>query len=174
VVVTAYDRGFLRALRLLRRIGRVERTGYRNVIAVTVDDVDEFLDRLATLAEATPDVRTAVSRAMPCALTFDFRSHEEFEAKAREIALGWAPALAGKSFHVRMHRRGLKGRISSQDEERFLDRALLEALEASGTPGSITFENPDAIVDVETLGGRAGMSLWSREDLRRHPFLKID
>ena len=44
------------------------------------------------------------------------------------------PILAGKNFHVRMHRRGFKGRISSHDEERFLDTILLEELGKIGNP----------------------------------------
>ena len=34
-----------------------------------------------------------------------------------------------------MHRRGFKGRISSHDEERFLDKILLEELGKMGNPG---------------------------------------
>jgi hypothetical protein len=73
-----------------------------------------------------------------------------------------------------MYRRGFKGKLSSPDEERFLDKVLLEALERAGTPGHITFENPDAIVVVETLGQRCGMSYWTREDLQRYSFVKVD
>jgi tRNA(Ser,Leu) C12 N-acetylase TAN1 len=58
-------------------------------------------------------------------------------------------------------------------EERFLDDALLDALEAAGTPGRIAFDDPDAVIDVETVGNRTGMSFWTRADLERYPFLKI-
>jgi tRNA(Ser,Leu) C12 N-acetylase TAN1 len=75
---------------------------------------------------------------------------------------------------VRLHRRGLKGRIASRDEEVFLDRVLLDALDKAGTPGSITFEDPDVILDIETLGAWAAMSIWTREDLKRYPFLRVD
>jgi hypothetical protein len=88
--------------------------------------------------------------------------------------LQWVPQLAGKGFHVRMYRRGFKGQLISQDEERFLDRVLLEALEQNGTPGHITFDQPDAIVVVETLGQWCGLSCWSHADLQRYPFLKVD
>jgi tRNA(Ser,Leu) C12 N-acetylase TAN1 len=88
--------------------------------------------------------------------------------------LAWAPALAGKSFHVRLHRRGFKGRLSTPEEERFFDDALLGALQSTGAPGSLAFDDPDAIIQIETVGNRAGISLWSREDLARYPFLKVD
>ncbi len=111
---------------------------------------------------------------MPAQEAFDFDSPEDFEAQARKIALHWAPRLAGARFHIRLHRRGFKGRLSSPQEERFLDDALLTALRESGTPGHISFEDPDAIVQIETIDGRAGMSLWRRDDLRRYPFLGAD
>ena len=73
-----------------------------------------------------------------------------------------------------MHHRGFKGRISSHDEERFLDHLLLEELGKIGNPGHITFEDPDAIVVVETVGQQAGLSCWTREDLQRYPLLRLD
>jgi len=74
------------------------------------------------------------------------------------------------SFLVRLHRHGFKGRLSTPKEERFLDEALLDALDALGRPG---FADPDAILQIETIDGRAGVSLWRREDLRRYPFLGV-
>jgi hypothetical protein len=73
-----------------------------------------------------------------------------------------------------MCRRGFKGRLSSMDEEHFLDGHLLGLLERAGTPGRITFDDPDAIISVETVGPRSGLSLWTREELARYPFLGLD
>jgi hypothetical protein len=71
-----------------------------------------------------------------------------------------------------MHRRGLKGRIQRTQEEQLLDRVLLEALRERGTQGRIDFEDPDAVIAVETLGDEAGLSLWKRADLERYPALE--
>jgi hypothetical protein len=73
-----------------------------------------------------------------------------------------------------MHRRGFKGRISSLEEEHFLDKILLEELGKIGSPGHITFENPDAILVVETVGQQVGLSCWTREDLQHYPLLRLD
>ncbi len=173
VVVSVHDRGYRRARELLGSYGPVHKTDYYNVLTLTVEDTRAFLDRLARLAEVVPDIRDVVSRAVPAERSFTFQSAAEFEAKAREIALEMAPRLAGKSFHVRLYRRGFKGRISSPEEERFLDEALLQALEAAGTPGRVAFDDPDAVIDIETLGNWAGVSLWTREELERYPFLKV-
>jgi hypothetical protein len=72
---------------------------------------------------------------------------------------------------VRLRRRGLKGIISTPEEERFLDDALLETLAAAGHPGRIRFDDPDYVLLIETLAGNAGMTLLTGEDLKRYPFL---
>lgn len=41
----------------------------------------------------------------------------------------------------------------------------------TGNPAHIRFDDPDAIVLIETLRGRAGMALSTRDDYRRHPLL---
>lgn len=162
------------ARKRLSRWGELRRTAYFNVMAMKVADPDAFLEELAELVQATPGLRNLFSHVVPAQATFAFTTAEEFENSARAIALDWVPRLAGKAFHVRMHRRGFAGKLSSQTEERFLDAALLEALAARGTPGRMAFEDPDAILQIETIGGRAGMSLWDREQLRRLPFLGVD
>jgi hypothetical protein len=100
VVVSVHEGRFVRACQLLGQFGRVERTEYYNVLVMKVEDTSVFVTALADLVSTVPDVLEVVSRAMPAAETFTFQSAEEFEAKAREIALGWQPALAGKAFHV--------------------------------------------------------------------------
>jgi tRNA(Ser,Leu) C12 N-acetylase TAN1 len=174
VVVSVHDHGYKRAHELLELYGRIQKTDYYNVFAMTVEDTGAFLERLGKLTEVVPEVLGVISRVAPAQISFVFQSAEEFEAKAREAALARVPELAGKSFHVRFHRRGFKGRLSSHDEERFLDEVLLQAVEAAGTPGRIAFDDPDAVIDVETLGNWAGLSLWTRDDLARYPFLKVD
>lgn len=173
VVATVFAGHMRHARAILRRFGEVRKTEFRSVLLLEVEDVDAFLADFSELVRADTEVLTAISRVLPARRVFHFDLPEAFEEQAREIALGWVPDLAGKSFHVRLHRRGFKGRLTSPEEERFLDRALLEALEASGAPGTITFDDPDAIIDVETVGNWAGMSLWTRADLAGYPFLRI-
>jgi len=49
--------------------------------------------------------------------------------------------------------------------------ALLAAIQATGNPARVAFDDPDAIVLIETIGGRAGMALLMRDDCRQHPRL---
>ena len=115
-----------------------------------------------------------LSKLIPVTATFSFQSPGEFEEKAKGIVLAWVPELEGKGFHVRMRRRGFKGKFSGLEEEHFMDKVLLDALEKTGKPGHITFEDPDAIIAVETIAQWAGLSLWSREELQKYPFIRLD
>lgn len=115
-----------------------------------------------------------MARVMSATARFNFDSQEQFKSLAREAVLGWTRESAGKRFHARLHRRGFKGQLSSPEEERQLDAALLDAPEKAATPGAITFDAPDAILAIETVDNRAGLSLWTREDLRRFPLLRLD
>jgi tRNA(Ser,Leu) C12 N-acetylase TAN1 len=174
VVATARDRRFNQALGFLRRLGTAHRTGLYNVLVLKTADVRAFLEALRVRWADDPAAAAVIGRVIPATRTFEFQTPEEFEARAREAALALAPELAGKSFHVRFHRRGWKRWHPGPGGERFLDKALLGALEAAGTPGRIAFDDPDAVVVVETVGGRGGLSVWGREDLKRYPFLRVD
>ena len=174
VVVSVHGRGFIRACEILQRLGPVNRTGFLNVLVMRVEDIAQAMESLRQWISEDPAITDALARVMPVTHTFSFQTVEEFEEKARQAVLSWTSDLAGKAFYVRMHRRGFKGRLSSQAQERSLSAALLETLEKAGTPGRITFQDPDAVLAVETVGNQAGLSLWSREDLQRYPFLKPD
>lgn len=174
VVVSVNEYGFKRARQILGDFGTVQKTAFYNVLVMKVDDTGQLMEALRERAEADPSSLSFLSRLIPVTHTFSFQSPEEFEQKAGAVVLEWAPKLAGKSFHVRMHRRGFKGKLSSPEEERFLDRIVLDALQKDGLSAQVTFEDPDAIIIVETIGQRAGLSFWTREQLQRYPFIRID
>lgn len=174
VVATAHEDGFAAACRMLQRHGELSHTDYFNVVVLKVPDSDTFLTEFGRQVEEEPGILNFVSRVVPAQFAVNFSDPKMFETVTRELALHWVPDLAHRSFHVRMHRRGFKGRLSSPAEERFLDEALLSALEAAGTPGRISFEDPDAIISVETVSNRCGLSFWTREDLLHYPFIGVD
>jgi len=172
VVVTVND--FKRACDTLGAFGRVKRTDFYNTLVMQIDDVPQMLETLLRRSLEDYEFLNPLSRLIPVTNTFTFQSPEEFENKSKDIAVAWVDELAGKGFHVRMHRRGFKGRLSGFEEEQFLDDTLLEALRKAGTPGHIDFDDPDAVIAVETIANRAGLSLWTREQLERYPFIRID
>ena len=174
VVVSIYQDGFRRALRALREFGSVERSPYYNVLVMKIEDPMALLEAIERRTEENPALYDAISRVAPALRAFDFQSAEAFEENAKSIMLEWLPRLAGCSFHVRFHRRGTRHDLQTPDVERFLDDALLGALRQAGAPGTITFTNPDAVIAIDTIDDRAGIALWTREDLAHHRLLRPD
>jgi tRNA(Ser,Leu) C12 N-acetylase TAN1 len=171
VTVTLAEPTFRSARNLLARWGRLRRTAYFNVAVMKVRDPATFFEEFADVVNETPGILNAMSHVVPFEHMFAFKGASEFEAKLRDIVLSYGPQLAGKSFHVRLRRRGLKGIISSLEEERFLDDFLLEALAAAGKPGRIAFDDPDYVLLIETVDECGGVALWTGDDLKRYPFL---
>lgn len=174
VIVTVREGTFQQARRFLETVGEVARTDYFNVLTAKVEDVRKSMEFLKVKVEEEPGTLNLIARFLPLSHIFNFQSPEEFQTRAAEAVSEWVPTLADTSFHVRMKRRGFKGHMSSMDEERFLDDLLLDRLQEEGAPGRITFSDPDFIIAVETVGNRGGLSLWSRIDLQRYPFLGLD
>lgn len=174
VVVTVSQRGFREAFGLLQDYGPVKKTGFYNVLVMQVEDPLQLLEELDYLGAQYPDSVHCLSRVVPVTTSFAFQNPEAFEEQAKEQVTAWVPRLRGATFHVRMRRRGFKGRLSSQDEERFLDEYLIEEVAQAGGETRVNFDDPDFIIALETVGQRAGLSIWGREQLQRYPLLKLD
>jgi hypothetical protein len=170
VVATSRIGRFDEARKLLGKLGPVHRTGFYNVLVMRCDDVDRLLADLVGLLASE---KAAVAHVRPARATFGFRTPDEFEELSRRIALAWAPRVVGQRSTC-AYRRGFRGRLSSPQEEHILDDELLDALGRTGEPGSLSFEDPDAILAIDTVADRAGLALWTREELHRYPFLGLD
>jgi len=172
IVISIYQDGFRRARRALSELGAVEGTPYHNVLVMKVDDPMVLLSAIEQLTEDNTALYDAISRVAPAQRGFAFDSADAFKEQARSILLEWSPQLGGRSFHVRLHRRGARHDLPTQDTERFLDDALLEATNLAGMPARISFADPDAVIAIDTVDDRAGIALWTREDLARHRLLR--
>jgi tRNA(Ser,Leu) C12 N-acetylase TAN1 len=174
VIISIYQDGFRRALRALETFGSVEPSPYHNVLVMKVDEPMALLDAVERRTEEIPALYDAISRVAPAQRAFEFHSAEEFRDKARDVLREWVPQLAGRSFHVRFHRRGARFDLGSAETERYLDDVILDALREAGTPASISFTDADAVIAIDTIDERAGFALWTREDLTRHRLLRPD
>lgn len=174
VVVTLNRDSFRQACEFLGRFGHVQATAYFNVLTLFVPDPGAFPAELEQGLADRPALRAQLARAVPVTQSFSFQSPQEFEAKAVEAVEPWLALFAGRRFHVRMHRRGFRGRMASPEEERFLDHHIIGRLQAQGADAEVSFDDPDLILAVETVDQRAGLSLWSREELQRYPLLRLD
>jgi tRNA(Ser,Leu) C12 N-acetylase TAN1 len=132
------------------------------------------LEVIERLTEERPALYDAIARVAPAMRTFDFSSAESFKDNAISIVLEWLPSLAEKSFHARLHRRGPKLYLHTPDVERFLNDVIMEATAKAGLPGRISFTDPDAVMVIDTVDDRAGLALWTREDIARHRLLRPD
>ena len=173
-VVTIYQDGFKRALRALKDFGPIDPTLYHNVLVMKVGDPTALLEAIEKRTEESPALYDAISRVAPAMRAFDFESEEGFEKEAKSIMLEWSPRLAGQSFHVRLHRRGGEHAVRTPDVERRFGDTLLKAAATSGAPGSISFTDPAFVIVIDTIDDRAGLALWTSEDLARHRLLRPD
>ncbi|MGZ3788397.1 MAG: THUMP domain-containing protein [Bacteriovorax sp.] len=174
VLITLRGEGMKEAKRSLRQFGAIHLTDFFNVLVMHVEDIDEFLHDFAFEFLRRPYLKESISRVAPVMRTFNFNSREEFENKAKQLAGQWPDRIAGKTFYVRMHRRGFKESMKSLVEEQFLDRYILKSLQERGESAMVSFTDPDFIIDVESLNNQAGLSIWSRDDLLAFPFLNLD
>jgi tRNA(Ser,Leu) C12 N-acetylase TAN1 len=166
--------GYRDAVRILRDFGDISKTAFRDVLVMRIElNADDFQEMIRKLLLVDKTLANSVSRIVPVTARFSFSSSEEFRTKVQEAVRPWAGELAGKSFHVRMHRRGFHGELGSQEEERAIGDFLLRLVgEHRGT--CVVFEDPDMVIAVETVGQEAGVSRWSRDELGRYELLRFD
>lgn len=174
VVVSVYQEGFQRALKALRRLAPTGHSRYYNVLTMKADDPFALLTAIEKETDQSAALYDAISRVAPAARCFEFNSANDFVEKAKHIIAEWTAGLAGRAFHVRLHRRGEKYDLGTQDAERLFDEAVLDATAKAGLPSRVSFADPDAVVAIDTIDDRAGIALLTREDLARHRLLRPD
>lgn len=174
VVITVFQEGFRRVLRAVEKLGPAERSPYHNVVVMKVDNSTALLEAIEKITEENPALYDAISRVAPATQAFDFLSEEEFVERAKSIVREWLPRMAGRSFHVRWHRRGAKHNLRTHDAERLFDDAIIEATTKAGTPSKVSFTDPDVVIAIDTIDNRAGLAMWTREDLTRYHVLRPD
>ena len=174
VVVSVYQDGFRRALRALQKLGLAERSPYHNVLVMKVEDPIALLEAIEKRTEENPALYDAISWVAPATRDIDFLSEEEFVERAKSIMYEWSSNLAGRSFHVRLRRRGTKHNLGTQDAERLFNDAIVDATKQAATPSKISFTDPDVVIEIDTIDNRAGLAMWTREELARYHLLRPD
>ena len=173
LVVTTRPQHFVQACEVIGAFGPLRRTPFFNVLVGRLPDPTAFLEAMRGRYTSEPDLRRVFGRIVPSTSCFDFATAEEFAARAQAIALAWIDRLAGCAFHVRLHRRGAKHLLSGHSIEKLLDDALIDALRTRGQSATVSFDDPDYILTIETVGSRACHSLWGRDERARYPFLNL-
>jgi hypothetical protein len=47
-------------------------------------------------------------------------------------------------------------------------------LAEDGNGGRVVFDDPDCVVVLESVDNQAGVSVWTRDDRHRYPWLRLD
>lgn len=159
--------------RTLSPVVQLRRSPFRNVFLARVDDPAAALAAIDRLAAARPALVGWLGRVLPIAATFTV-DPARFDAEVRSAVAPFVAELAGRRFHVRIERRGHKGRIDSHAAERGLGTWIVETLATRGTPGEVDFDDPDLVIAIETVGDVAGIALVSRSLRERHRFVHVE
>lgn len=173
VLVTAQQGGQRRLRYALRRLVRLRTAGFRNVLIGRVPAPDALLSDLAALRTERPILDEWLGKVVPIERTF-LVDVARFQEQLQEQVGHFLDRLAGRTFHVRVERRGHKGTINTHRCEQALGDYVCAALERSGIAPSVAFANPAAVLAVEVLGPVAGIGFVTREQRQRFPFVKMD
>jgi tRNA(Ser,Leu) C12 N-acetylase TAN1 len=115
VIISIYQDGFRRVIHALKDLGTVERSPYYNVLVMKADHAIGLLESVERKTEESPALYDAISRVAPAMRNFEFGSADEFKEKAGSMLREWSQRLAGRSFHVRLHRRGASHGLKTSD-----------------------------------------------------------
>jgi tRNA(Ser,Leu) C12 N-acetylase TAN1 len=174
VIATAQPQREAEARAVLARLGELQESPFPNVFLVAVDDVGAFADAMMKVITDEPAVGRSLARVLPAQHTFHYESLADLEAITQQLIDDWTDELEGVTFHVRCHRRGHVNDLETAEEESFLGDAILRRLSDRRTPGRVSFDDPDVVIDIETLNNEAAISMWTRADLNLYPFLRIE
>jgi tRNA(Ser,Leu) C12 N-acetylase TAN1 len=173
VLVTAQEGAARDLKRLVQRYGAFRWSAFRNVLLGQVPEPASFFQALAAELERKPFVSRWLGKALPIMMTFPVRP-ESFLTDAESRLAVLAHDLKGKTFHVRVERRGHKGELHTADLEHRLGEFLWELLEKEQAKPAVSFNDPDVVVAVEIAGATAGIAVIPRKLRENFPFVKID
>ncbi len=174
LIVTVRAQGWRPAQRALRNLTPTQPSGHYNVLLAKADDPLALLEEVDRRADSEPVLIDTISRIAPARAVFDYEDIENFDRQAVAAATPWLAQLDGRSFHVRVHGRDVRLAGKDSKEEARIGEALLGLLHAAGADAMVAFDDPDFILAIDAVDGRAGVGLWSRRDMRRYRFLRPD
>ncbi len=160
------------AMRALAGLGSFRTSGYPMLLAGRVESGERTVARavLDAIAAGTIDSRN-LARIIPIDGAVALEGDNVTEAMCEALE-GEAGRLSGRSFYVRAHLRGMKGRLEHPAVERALGAFLYERAAALGDPPRVDFKDPDLALVIEVLGDRVGYAFIDRE-MRSSDLIRI-
>lgn len=163
-----------KALALLAGFGRFRTGGYPQVLVGRVSRPTGKADLLAgigTLVAGGEASTGVLDRIVPVEDAVSYARDDVTETLCERFE-PLAPRLCGKTFYVRAHLRGMKGRIEHPAVERALGDFLSEFAARAGDPPKVSFRDPDIVVVVEVVGRRVGYAFLGRQE-RSMPLIHV-
>jgi tRNA(Ser,Leu) C12 N-acetylase TAN1 len=159
-------------LRFLNEYGEFKGSGFRDVILGRVEEIDAFLRTLENLREENPIKLNPLSQIVPLEKTFLF-DLSDFKDKLKEILSSYVDRIENKKFYLRVKRRGHKGEISSLEVEKEVADFIMGSLEKADKKAQVSFNDPDCILIVETIGNWAGVGFITKDMKEKYSFIRI-
>jgi tRNA(Ser,Leu) C12 N-acetylase TAN1 len=159
-------------LRFLNEYGEFKGSGFRDVVLGRVEEIDAFLRTLENLREENPIKLNPLSQIVPLEKTFHF-DLSDFKDKLKEMLSSYVDRIENKKFYLRVKRRGHKGEISSLEVEKEVADFIMGSLEKAGKKAQVSFNDPDCILIVETIGNWAGVGFITKEMKEKYSFIRI-
>jgi tRNA(Ser,Leu) C12 N-acetylase TAN1 len=156
----------------LNRLGEFTRSDFKGILIGRVEDVTRFLEDILHAGEEHVEWRPHLLRVLPVERTFSF-TPQTFEERLREAVVPFVQRMVSGTFHVRLERRGHKGKILSPEVERRLGDDVMDLAMQQGKTLHVSFQDADYIIVAETVSNLCGVALVTRELRTRYPFVKI-
>jgi tRNA(Ser,Leu) C12 N-acetylase TAN1 len=173
VLVTSLEGQREALLRALRAHARFRRGGFPNVMVATVDDPRAFLATMADARATSAIVRESLGKVVPIDRTLRFADPATFFDEVTAALEPECDRLRGRTFFVRVFRRGFRGAIDSTRIEGEIGARLVALLEARGERPRVRFADADVVVVVETLRDEVGMAFLDRDVRAAYPFVRV-
>jgi tRNA(Ser,Leu) C12 N-acetylase TAN1 len=155
----------------LRRLGQFAPSSFKDVCVGRVNDAGRFLEDVRGARANAEGWANLIARVIPVQRVFTF-TPESFADKLKEAVAPFVDDMRSGSFYMRVERRGLAGKIPTQQVERAVADHLFGVAQGRGLQLATDFENPDYVVVAETLGDQCGVALITRELSSRYPFVQ--
>ena len=173
ILVTSLEGQREALLASLRALARFRRGGFPNVLVGTVENPRAFLETLRDAHASSPVIHAALGKAIPIDRMVRFADPATFIDDVTATLTPLVDRLVGRTFFVRVFRRGFRGTIDSTRAEGEIGARLVALLEAQGDRPRVRFTDPDLIIAIETLRDEVGIALLDRDVRLAHPFVRI-
>lgn len=152
----------------LEEDGEFERSGFRDVLIGSVEDIGGFLE------DAENKKYTHLNRAIPIDDAFFVSPENLIEILKRRIERYIDEIELGETFGFRVERRGMKEDISSQAVEREVGGYFYDLIEkVHGRKPKVNLKNPDKLIAIEIVGNRCGIGFITKEMREKYSVIKV-